>query len=282
MKNILFATDFSNNAYNALFFVTNLFKEHHCRIYMMNAFTEHTELLTQKVGTNGSRSLISQLSDESREGLNETFHRIQLDQANSLHHYQLISRNAAFTDAVNQLVEEFDIDLLVMGHGGQSGLTNRLWGSNVIKAIRDVNKCSILTIPREVECDLPKEIAFATDYRHHYSAKILDPLISIASTCGSNVCIMHINEEQRLNSEQKTNLNTLREYLGNIQHTIHWMPNFTSKSLSISIFLDELNIGMLVMARHPRGFFSRIFREAVVEKLSFAVDIPLLILPASD
>ena len=282
MKNILVATDFSNNAYNALFYITDLLKERSCNFYLLNSYTEHTELLTQAVAGNSRRSLIDQLQDESIEGLNQVYHRIHLDQGNPMHHFKAVSKHGHFTEALNQVIEEYKIDLLVMGNRGNSGSGNIFWGSSVIKAINEVVNCPILTVPKEIESEVPKEIAFATDYKHHFSAKVLQPLISLASLCEASVCIVHINEEDRLNNHQKSNLYTLREYLGDINHSIHWMPDFATKSKVINTFIKELDIGMLAMTHHRHGWISKLLNESVVERVSFKLDIPLLILPETD
>ena len=279
MKNILVATDFSNNAYNALFFTTQLFKERSCNFYLLNAFTELTQLISQKIGVEGRRSLLDQLYDESVEGLNQVMHRINLDQQNPLHQYKTVSRNKHLTEAIGECVDSFKIDLVVMGNRGQSPGKNIFWGSNVLKVMRELQHCPILTVPREMEYEIPKEIAFATDYNRSYNARVLQPLIHLASLCGSSVCIVHINEEERLSNTQKANLYTLREYLANVPHTIHWMPDFTTKTKVLKTFVNELNIGMLSMIRYEHGFISELMREPVIDKISIETDVPLLIMP---
>ncbi len=282
MKNILLATDFSNDAYNALFFATELFKDRACNIYLLNAYTEMTQILTQKVGVEGRRSLLDQLKDESIEGLNGVYHKIHLDQGNPLHHFKAISKHDHLVDAIKQALEMYKIDLLVMGNKGKTGARNIFWGSNVVKVLKEIDNCPMLIVPKEIECELPKEIAFATDYQRPYNAKLLYPLLYTANLCKSSICVLHINEEERLNAVQKSNLFTLREYLGDIKHSIHWMPDFSSKAKVIQTFLDELNIGMLAMIRYHHGFISRLIREAVIEKMSFDLNIPFLVIPCGD
>ncbi len=282
MKNILVATDFSNNAYNALYFATQLFRERNCKFYLLNAFTELTQLISQKVGVEGRRSLIDQLYDESVEGLNQVFHRIHLDQENPAHEFETISRNKHLAEAVRECIDTFKIDLVVMGNRGHSRSKNLFWGSNVIKVMKELHHCPLLTIPSEIEYEIPREIAFATDYNRSYNASVLQPLIQFASMCGSSVCIVHINEEERLSTTQKANLYTLREYLANIRHTIHWMPDFTTKTKVLKTFVDELNIGMLYMIRYEHGFISELLREPVIDKISLEPDVPLLVMPNGD
>lgn len=279
MKNILIATDFSNNAYNALYFATKLFEDRSCNFFLINAYTEQTSLLSQKVGMGGKFDLLDQLADESVEGLNQQCHRINLDNGNERHHFETLSVNDYLVDALQKAIKNYNIDLLVMGNSGKTKNRISSWGSNVQKVVKENFPCPLLTVPMEVEYGIPKEIAFATDYNHTYDAIVLNPLIQIATVSKASVCILHINEEERLSRDQKSNLYTLREYLSNIKHTVHWMPDFASRTEVIKTFLKELNIDMLAMVHYEHGFLSGLTREPVIKKMCHELDIPLLIMP---
>lgn len=282
MKNILIATDFSNNAYNALFYITQLFQNHNCSFHILNAYTEQTPLNSNCQAAGRKLSLLQQLGEESMEGLNAFLHKINLDSANSKHHFGIHSKNENLSDALQQAVKEMNADLVVMGNTGKTGAKSIFLGSNVIKSINTIKDCPILTIPGEKDYLLPKDIAFATDYKNNYNAKVLQPLRKLASYCDSSISIVHINEEERLSSVQKSNLYTLREYLGPIKHSIHWMPDFANKTRAITDFIDELGIDMLAMIHYQHGFLEKLTREPVIEKVSFNIDIPFLILPYTD
>jgi len=282
MKNILIATDFSNNAYNALFYATKLFKNHNCSFHILNAYTERTPLKSNCQAAGRNLSLLQQLGEESMEGLNAFLHRINLDTANSKHHFRIHSKNENLIESLQQAIKETNADLVVMGNKGKTGAKSIFLASNVIKSINAIKDCPILTIPGEKEFVLPGEIAFATDYKRNYNAKLLQPLLTLATNCDSSVCIVHINEEERLNQFQKSNLYTLREYLGDIRHTIHWMPDFANKTRAITDFIDELGIDMLTMIHYQHGFLEKLTREPVLEKVSFNINIPFLILPYTD
>ena len=282
MKNILVATDFSNSAYNALFYIKQLFQDHNCSFHILNAYTEHTPLKSNSQAAGRKLSLLQQLGEESMEGLNGFLHKINLDSGNPKHHISIHSKNEHLTDALKQAIKETNADLVVMGNKGKTGAKSIFLGSSVINAINAIEDCPILTIPGEKEFLLPTEIAFATDYKQSYNAKVLQPLQTLASNCGSSICIVHINEEERLSPVQKSNLYTLREYLGQIRHTIHWMPDFTNKTRAITDFIDELGIDMLAMIHYQHGFLEKLTREPVIEKVSFNINIPFLILPYTD
>ena len=279
MKNILIPTDFSNNAYNALYYASQLFRETDCRVYLLNVYSENTPLVTHDRQHTKNRNLLVQLEEEGKEGLDHAFHRINLDAPNPRHIRKTLLKKGHLAEVITEVVEEKDIDLVVMGNTGSTGAIPVFMGSSVIKTIRAIPKCPVLVVPREKECDIPFEIAFATDYNRNYDAQVMAPLLFLAKTCKAAVRIIHINEEGRLSKKQKANLNTLRDYLNGVQHTIHWMPDFSSKSEVIQTFLDELGIGMLAMIFYQHGFLGNLMRERVIKRISFEVEVPFLIIP---
>ena len=128
---------------------------------------------------------------------------------------------------------------------------------------------------------LKYRIAFATNYKRQYDAKILEPLCTMAIHCGSAIRVVHINEEEHLSKMQEGNLKTLRAYLDPIENSIHWMPNFTSKTKAIQVFLDELGIGMLAMVNYEHSFLENLLHEPIIKKLTFNLNIPFLVLPGA-
>ncbi|NHF57728.1 universal stress protein [Flavobacteriaceae bacterium TP-CH-4] len=282
MKNILIPTDFSNNAYNALFYATALFHHHECTFFILNSFTEVTPLKSVSLSNGKHKSLIEQLGDESVEGLQHSMHRINLDDDNPKHRFELLSRKGSFINTLQHAVAENDIDLVVMGTTGATGNTSVFLGSNTTKAMAALKACPVLAIPLEKEFSMPYEIAFASDYRRNFDAKILEPLRFMSKLCSAAVRIVHINEQERLDKQQEGNLNTLLAYMKPLPHSIHWMPHFASKTKTLQTFLDELGIGMLAMIRYEHGFVKKLLREPVIEKMAFHLSIPFLVIPAED
>ena len=284
MKNILIPTDFSNDAYNALFYASKLFKSKTCNFYLLNAYNERTPLLSINLErTNGDghrKGLLEQLKDESCEELKRTFHRINLDHKCRNHTYKLIPIKMDLTEALNKTIDEYDIDLIVMGNKGESNSFGLFLGSTTVKTISSIRKCPILSVPINADFQMPCEIAFATDYKRNYDAQVLDSLKEMAINCGSAIRVAHINEEKTLSKTQESNLETLKTYLAPIDHSLHWMPNYKSKTTAIRTFLDELNIGMVAMVNYEHKFFENLLKEPIIQKLACKIDIPFLVIPA--
>lgn len=278
MKNILVLTDFSNNAYNALFEATQLLKGNRCAFNVLNVYNQFTPLRSKSIG----KSLSEQLKDESLEGLKNVCHRIQLDEADSKHNFKTISEYGILVEAVPKIVEKEQIDLVVMGNSGCSEIEAIFMGTNTLDIIGHVKKCPILTIPKEIDFEPPKDIAFVTDYGHAYDAGLLQPLLFMAKQYDSRIRVMHINEAEVLDKYQTMNRSILLEYLLPFEHSFHWMPLFKSKATAIQVFLEELEIDMLAMVNYEHSFLQRMTREPVIKRVAFNLDIPFLVIPTSD
>lgn len=278
MQHILVPTDFSNNAYSALFYATQLQKGNPCTFHLLNVYNAFTPL---KASVSG-KPTVDQLAQESVEGLESTFHRIRLDDADQDHTFELLSEHGDLVTLVSALVKELGIDLVVIGNKGRSELEAILFGSNALNLIGKVKWCPVLTVPKEVDFKPSRDIAFVTDYGRPYDAGLLQPLLFMAERYNSKIRVMHINETRALSRSQEINQGILLEYLKPYKCTEHWMPLYKSKAASINDFLKELEIDMLVMVNYQHSFFEKLTHEPVIKRMAYNPDIPLLIIPEKD
>ena len=91
----------------------------------------------------------------------------------------------------------------------------------------------------------------------------------------SKIRVVHINERQRLTETQEKNYTILQQYLGEYEHSFHWIPDYTSKAEEIKNFVDEMEVDMLAMVYYSHSFIERIAREPVIKKIGFQPTIPL-------
>lgn len=280
MQNILIPTDFSTNAYHALRYATRLFKNNECTFYLLNVYggTKGFKKIAEKVDYSQS----VQLFEESQTKLKKTLGRIRKDEKNPKHSYELISKDDDLRHVVLSLIDEVPIDLIVMGNKGKKSSIPIFLGSTTTTTLQSVKKCPVLTVPKTAKFDMPQAIAFATDYKRPYGNKTLEVLRSMALHCDAKIGIVHIDEEERLDPQQQSNLDSLLAYLEPVGHSLHRMPNFISKTKLIQVFLEDLNADMLVMVSYEHGFLEKMLREPIIEKMVFNIEIPFLVIPATN
>ncbi|WP_299431284.1 universal stress protein [uncultured Aquimarina sp.] len=279
MKRILVPTDFSNNAYSALFYATRLFQDQACKFYILNTFKVNTPVLTSRIDTSKGDLLYQKLSAESKDSLTQIFHSITRDTDDLNHTFEAISVSKDLTETIHKTIERNNIDLVVMGTKGATGTASLFMGSNTVKVIQKTHNCPVLVVPDEYDFEKPMEIAFPTDFRRFYIAEELKPLIDIASLFGSNIRIFHIHEEEKLDELQDHNYNSLKKYLKDFTHSIHWISKLDQKSKLINDFINQLNINLLVMVNYRHSLIESITHEPVIKKLGFHASVPFLVIP---
>ena len=279
IKNILVATDFSNDAYAALFYATRLFGSRACTFYILNVFDELTPLEGKKSKRIGHRKRLEQKEISSKEKLVSTFHKIVLDNENDKHQFHTISKKGNLAIIMKKAIDDYKIDLVVMGSKGNTGAKEIFLGSNTIQAANTIENCSILAVPTQFEYKALKEIAFVTDLKKDCAKKSIAPLLFLSTISKSSVRVLHITEKENLNVEQESHRKLVDLCLNDIDHSFHWVQEYADKAIVIDRFLEQFNIDMFAMIQHKRSFFERLLREPVIKDVSMYVDIPFLILP---
>lgn len=282
MKNILVATDFSNNAYCALFNATKLLASRPCTFYILNVFDEKTPLLGKKAKLFGGKKLLEQLQTESTEKLTEIQHKIVLDNENPEHKFQTLSKKGTLSKTIVNLIDERKIDLVVMGNKGLTEAVDIFFGSNTIKVVNKITQCPILAVPGEMDFKEPKEIAFITDYKKGCTKKSIAPLLFLASLTKASIRVMHINDTEILSKEQESHRKLLELCLKNVDHSFHGMQAFDDKAKVIDVFLKKLKIDLYAMVNHKQNLFEKLTHEPVIKDVSMYSDTPFLILPERD
>lgn len=278
MKNILVPTDFSNNAFHALNYASELLKNEECNFFLLNVFTEKKGFKNKRVEGN-SEAFSKKLEADSQVNLKRILLKIKKQRDNQKHTYRLISEQNELIVVINGLIAEHGIDLIVMGNKGKKSSIPIFLGSTATKTLHVVKKCPVLTVPKSSKFSILKEIAFVTDFKKPFTAKTIGPLLNIAQLYGAAVRIVHIDEEERLDTFRQSNLDELRTYFKPIVHSFHHIPNFISKTKIIQVFLDDSGIDMLAMVNNEHGFLEKMLREPIIEKMVFNIDIPFLVIP---
>ncbi|WP_411030508.1 universal stress protein [Spongiimicrobium sp. 3-5] len=277
MKQILIPTDFSDNSWNAILYGLELFGKSECTFHLL-----HINAIPSYSGAASSISTSSKLMQDailkqSREALQELLVRIKKLPNNASHDFTLTAVYDFFVDAIKRQVEEKDIDMILMGTKGATGLKKVTMGSNTGDVITKV-KCPLLAVPEDARFKQPKEIAFPTDYYNGYDLKVLDTLIAIASVSNAVLRILHISKKgEELTEGQKANKDFLHNYLGDLEHTFHFVRG-TKLETAVQCFADSRDIDMVAMVAKNLNFFQRILFRPAVEEISYHTEIPFLVL----
>ncbi len=279
MKKILVPTDFSKNAYAALFYVTKLFSDEALQITILHSFGEEVGKLTSRVDIGRSENIIEKLYRQSDEDGKQLVHQITLDSPKVAHSFEVISTPATLSKTINKLVSTEGIDLVVMGSKGRTGAEEVLVGSTTVKITKTLEGCPLLIVPREVDFVIPTNIAFATDFNDFFQLSKLRPIVRLVRQYNSNLHIVHVGTEEGLDFKQKQNLEQYKNDLTEYDTDFHFISKKDSVSKSLHNFIDTKGIDLLALVYHKNAFLKQLFREPVVSRVGKHTHVPTLVIP---
>lgn len=273
--NVLIPTDFSDNASSALNYALKLYAHQECTFYILHSTYSH-EAVTRafeaayiegnqnKVVENTLSTLITQAAAAN---------------GNPSHEFKPLYSANELKKAVKKAVEKNAIDMVVMGTKGTTDAVEYLMGSNTVKVIRKIGDCAVLVLPDGYAFVQPKQIAFPTDFNRNYEIKELQALKDLADLYNSKIRIVHVKVNNNLSETQETNMNILKHYLEDYEHSFDWLPDTTTKSKAIAAFIEDQKINMLAMVNYKHGMLENILKEPVIKNLAFHPTVPILVIP---
>lgn len=277
MKNILIPTDFSENSWNAIKYGMELFKKTKCIFHII-----HINPITSYSGGESAMYISPEIIEdtilkESIEQLQKMLEDIEHLPFNTKHTFHTNSYYGFFTDHILHEVKDKNIDLIIMGTKGASGLKAVSIGSNTGNVITKV-KCALLAVPENAIYKRPKEIGFPTDFKISYELKILQQLKDIALLHNSFIRFLYVAlNDENLDQQQIINKTVLEKYFGENEHHFHKISGEKLET-SIRCFSESRELDILVMVTKNLNFLERFFIRPTVEKISYQTTIPLLVI----
>ena len=257
-----------------------MFWDQECIFYFLNTYTPAIAGSRFMAASFEESMLTNSAAKYSQKGLDDLLQRVKKDFVNEKHSFRTISSFSLLVDEVVESIRTYDIDLVVMGTTGATGMEEVFMGSNAVRVIKSVKDCPVLAIPQNFEFEKPTEIAFATDFTRFYTKSELKALLELAAIFDATVRIVHVQYEIKSLSElQLFNLGMLRKYLGGVEHYVHTVSELNSVSKTLEVFSKEMDIHLLAMLNYQHSYMEQLIREPVVKRVAFHTQIPLLVIP---
>jgi nucleotide-binding universal stress UspA family protein len=204
IKDILFATDFSEVSEAALPYVTALSLRYGSTVHLAHVLPEATFVRPSPIDP----ALFGSIYEQAHSGAQEKMQRLS-DRLRGFPH-QTYVRHGKVYDVLSEIIREQEIDLLVVGTHGRTGLGKLVIGS-VAEGIFRQAPCPVLTVgPRAAAAErvvetrhdheLPpaqikfQQILYATDFKPD-SAQTVSYAISLAREFQARLTLLHVIED---------------------------------------------------------------------------------------
>lgn len=281
MAAILVPTDFSDNAYNALYYATRLFPDQPCKITLIHSFERQFSTSTSRIDIGRNEKIYDDYKRKADINLEEVKQKISRDSEGIDLTVVCYSSATPLFKMVNQLIIKAETDFVVMGTKGASGLTEVFIGSQAVTLIKKIRPIPLFLIPENTEVLQPTTIAYATDLKIDYAQYPLEIIKEIVRAHKSQLHIAHIYNQVSPGNTVENNYRKLKHKLADTTYSMHWISSEKKMENALQEFLSKHQIQLVVLMYHKYGFLKRLLKTSFVEKVGFHSKVPLLILPDS-
>lgn len=277
-RKILLPTDFSKNAWHAIIYALELYKKDTCDFYILNVFSATGNIISSLINMEPGSDLYETVKLDSENGLAKVLDMLAFnDHNNPKHHFETISRFNNVVEAIKNIVEEKDIEMIVMGTKGKTSSKAKVFGGVAIEVMEKVRNCPVIVVPELAERNLPKEIVFPTSYKTHLKRRELNYLIDLAKKCNATIKVLHISSEEKLSDKQLNNKKLLEEYFEDITHTFHSLSHMEIPK-AINCFIESRESDMVAFINKKHTFFGSMLTQPLVKEIGYNSKVPILVM----
>lgn len=265
MKKILVPTDFSEQADYAIDLASHIAEKTEAEIILLHIVEDTTITsfnITGEVTIPDMKEklFIVKLIEKARNTLQDTVNKFS-----NVNITSKIRIGSTFHNIKDVIVEQ-EVDLVIMGTKGASGLQEVLVGSNAEKVVRYA-KCPVLTLQDKVTNYDFQNIVYASALVEK-DDKAIDIVKIFQKIFGSTIHIVRVNTPNNFERDSKS-FARMYDFLkvNNIENYTLQVFNDVTEEEGIIYFADKVNADLIAMATHGRTGFAHLLTGSIAEDI---------------
>lgn len=178
--------------------------------------------------------------------------------------------------AVNTLVQQQHIGLVVAGITGRGRLERILVGSNAVKLAKEC-LAPLLIVPSMATFQPIKTVVFACDLKSVSASTPVLPIKTLIRALGARLLILNVDHDgDKFEPETINEMTDLHELWDDIQPEYHYITH-KDTAAGIMEFVEQHTVELLITVPKKHGFFESIFHRSLTKELAYHTHLPLLL-----
>jgi nucleotide-binding universal stress UspA family protein len=281
MKKILVPIDFSQNAKNAFWVAAELAQRSGAVLEMLhvNLASIYTAPLSEYAAITSYAVDDEQYDESASIQLEKLKMELLSDPRYASLEVKIRVEDGYLHRSVRNVVNEDNIDLVVMGTKGSSGISEFLVGSNTEKVIRTA-PCPVLAVPEGMGKFSPKVVLLPSTLKNDQKG-VFFYLAKWEKMFNFLVKVLYLNNPSSLPTDgsAESRKNRLAEAAGLKKTDVIMTTESFFEDTSILSTSDQCNADMIVMATHQRQGLSHLLFGSITEDTVNHSHIPVLAVP---
>ena len=266
MSIVLIPTDFSNDARNAFRYGLAVLGPQHEYI-LLNAYEEPKTTATSMVSL---KDILVEASEDSVREEKKYFEE----------HYPgiEISTVSEYGDpiyTVTNFARKNEVDLIVMGTAGVTGLQKIFLGSTAAAVIEKAT-CPVIVVPRGYHLESLKHVLFTADLLNSDEEQLPAVLSDMVRSNQSEITILTVNREGKESGVDKSEKGfALHTAMKGFSHKFEVITNDDIEE-AIRSYAHDNNTHLLVTTPRCSTLLQRFLKPSISEELAEHLEIPML------
>jgi len=264
MKKILVPTDFSQHADYALRTAAQIAKKNNGEIILLHMLELPSQVIDQVSGKSGSVPEVMFFIQKTRERFEQVKNQ---DFLKGIPITEAVQFEKAF-DGIIKASKSHNIDLVVMGSHGTSGVRGLFVGSNTEKVVRN-SDIPVFVVKNDLDINKIKTIVFASDFSQE-AEKPFEKAVLFAKSFDARINLLMINTNARFLSteESDTKISSFLENfnLTNLDYSVH-VYNDYSVERGVLNFANKTNPDIIAVGTHGRKGISHYLNGSIGEDI---------------
>jgi len=269
---IIYPTDFSDCAKNAMAYAIAMGKALQCKIRILHA-VELGSLASVEENPDVLLTSIKTLEKQAEMKLVKLKEEIETFGLEC--EYHILKGRTLF---LKDYMESLDPLMIVMGTIGKNSLENKIFGSFAAQTIRNPRSI-VLAIPQKAKFNNLSKIVFATDF-HDKDKTCLSFINKISKYYRSDLQVVHISENVADLKQEREKFSQLEAEITKVisSHNIHFEFLYGDEvEEELAAFLKSSKPDMLALVTRKRNFIERIFHKSLSKKIVNQTQVPVLV-----
>ncbi|GEM_PF-431435 len=275
LSHILVATDFSENAHNALRYAVQLAVDVKAKLTLLHV-TEPEAFLAQTPG-----DLMDQIWKEVEAGvMKEMEHALQKIREElpdlEMPGVRKEMRSGLVADAILMAADDLQADLIVAGSHGYAGIKDLFFGNHTASLVSKSER-PLLIVPGTYSYQGIRKMAYAIDFRS-IDDTALQTLVELKEELGSTLEIVHVDvEEGKAAPAELENFTKLVQRLFGQAHIRYEFLEGESPVAALIGYMERSDADLLAMKHRHRHFLGLILGRSVSKDLLKVASLPILV-----
>lgn len=261
MKRILVPTDFSEHAEDALRVASQIAKKNNSEIILLHMLELPQQSNDAIVGgTSIPETML--FMKKANETLDEVASKEYLE---GIPVTEIVKMDKPI-HGITQISKDYDVDLIIMGSHGSSGVEELLIGSNTEKVVRN-SEIPVLVIKKNIPNFNASDIVFASDFSEE-AKKPFEKLLNFTKLFDSKLHLVTIctpNSFKPTHVSEKAMNDFVTEF--DITNYTTQIYNDTNIEKGIINFSNRIDADVIGMCTHGRTGFAHFFNGSISEGL---------------